>query len=139
MADLRCVGAILYNARGEILLQLRDDKPEIVYPNHWTTLGGRIEPGESPDEAMRRELLEEIELAPTLRLWQVVDNPIVFHETRIVVEQHFYVGALDREANEIRLHEGQAVRYFGPDDLDGVPIAFGFECFFRDFFETVAI
>jgi 8-oxo-dGTP diphosphatase len=136
MADLHCVGAILYNGQGEILLQLRDDKPEIIFPNHWTTLGGRIEPGESPAEAMRRELMEEIEIAPTLTLWQVVENPIMFHENQIVVEQYFFVGELDCDADTIHLHEGQVVRFFGPDDLTDLPIAFGFEAYFRAFFET---
>ncbi len=137
MADMRCVGAILYNARGEILLQLRDDKPEIACPNHWTTLGGQIEPGESPDEAVSRELLEEIEMAPAMRLWQVVDNEVTLPGGQVQIEQYFYSGQIDCEAEEITLHEGQAVRFYGRDDLEDLTIAFGFERFFRAFFEEV--
>jgi 8-oxo-dGTP diphosphatase len=35
------VTIILENPRGEFLLQLRDDKPEIPFPNRWVLPGGR--------------------------------------------------------------------------------------------------
>ena len=46
----------------EYLLQLRDPKPHIFYPDHWGLFGGGIEPGESETEALRRELEEELGL-----------------------------------------------------------------------------
>lgn len=131
-ADVVCVGALLVNAQGEVLLQQRDDKPHLNYPGHWTTLGGKVEAGETPDEAMRRELLEEIELEPEMRLWKVFDNPV--GHGGIIVEQHFYVGHIDLPASEITLNEGQALAFFGLDDLAALPIAFGFEPVFREFF-----
>lgn len=45
---------------GKILLQLRDEKPEILYPGCWAFFSGSIETGESPAECTKRELLEEI-------------------------------------------------------------------------------
>ena len=41
-------------------MQLRDDKPSIVFPDHWGLFGGTIESGESVCEAASRELEEEI-------------------------------------------------------------------------------
>lgn len=55
--------AILYQ-QDQFLLQLRDDKPEIYWPGQWAFFGGHLEPGELPDVAMRRELVEEIGYAP---------------------------------------------------------------------------
>jgi 8-oxo-dGTP diphosphatase len=133
---VRTVGAILVNQRGEILLQQRDDKPDLPFAGCWTTFGGRVEPGETPDEAMQRELLEEIELAPALRLWKVYDKPSTRAPEHITVEQYLYVGRLDREAADIIRHEGQDHAFFGLDDLNEIPIAFGFEPVFREFFET---
>ena len=132
---IRCVGAILVNPHGQILLQQRDDKPGLLYANHWTTFGGSIEDGETPDEAIQRELLEEIELAPQLRLWKVFDNPVqrVTGEW-VTVEQYIYIGLIDRLMTEITVNEGQAVGYFGVEDLEGLPIAFGFETLFRELF-----
>ena len=42
-------------------MQLRDEKPSIVYPGNWGLFGGSIENGESVCEAASRELKEEIE------------------------------------------------------------------------------
>src|SRR5579875_2118732 len=53
------VSVLPVNARGEILLHLRDDRPGLDGANTWSTLGGLIEPGESAEETARRELLEE--------------------------------------------------------------------------------
>jgi len=43
-----------------VLMQLRDDKPGIVYPGRWGFFGGSIESGESPIGSAKRELHEEI-------------------------------------------------------------------------------
>ena len=40
---------ILENAKGEVLMQLRDNKPSIPYPNCLGTFGGQIEEGETPE------------------------------------------------------------------------------------------
>lgn len=53
-------GLILEDGEGRILLQLRNDKPTIPFPNRWGTFGGQIEIGESPIDAITREILEEL-------------------------------------------------------------------------------
>jgi 8-oxo-dGTP pyrophosphatase MutT (NUDIX family) len=53
------VGVVLVNGAGQVLMQLRDDKPSIADPGCWAIPGGGQDPGESPEEAARRELLEE--------------------------------------------------------------------------------
>ncbi|WP_448573932.1 NUDIX hydrolase [Trichothermofontia sp.] len=55
--------AILYQD-DRVLMQLRDDTPGIVYPGHWGFFGGHLEPGETPETALRRELQEEIGYVP---------------------------------------------------------------------------
>jgi 8-oxo-dGTP diphosphatase len=129
---LRCVAALPCNRKGQILLQQRDNKPGLPFAGYWTTFGGAIEDGETPDEAMRRELLEEIELELPLKLWKVFEH--LQRNGQLVVEQYVYVGWIDRAAEDIKLNEGQALGYFGLDDMDKLPIAFGFETLFREFF-----
>ena len=46
------VAAVIHNERGELLLQEKGDE-------HWSLPAGAIEPGESPEEAAQREVLEE--------------------------------------------------------------------------------
>lgn len=130
------VGAILRNSRGQILLQQRDDKPDLSFAGCWTTLGGRVEEGETPDEAVRRELLEEIELAPDMTLWKVFEHQHEAAGVTVKVERYVYVGAIDREVDEITLNEGQALGFFLLADIDTLPIAFGFESMFKEYFEV---
>ncbi|MCX5811895.1 MAG: NUDIX domain-containing protein [Proteobacteria bacterium] len=54
-------GLLIENREGKVLLQLRDNKPDIPYPGCWGTFGGQIENGETPDEAIKREIIEELE------------------------------------------------------------------------------
>lgn len=58
------VAAVIVDEYGRYLLQQRDDKPGIFYPAHWGLFGGGIEPGESDEQALRRELLEELDFSP---------------------------------------------------------------------------
>jgi 8-oxo-dGTP diphosphatase len=51
-----CVGAIITNERGELLLIKRGHAPGAGL---WSLPGGRIEPGETDAEALVRELREE--------------------------------------------------------------------------------
>jgi len=58
---IKTCGLILENNEGKILLQLRDNKPSIPCPNCWGTFGGHIEEGETPEEAIKREIKEELD------------------------------------------------------------------------------
>ncbi|MGQ3354701.1 MAG: RNA pyrophosphohydrolase [Phreatobacter sp.] len=56
------VGVALFNGQGRVLIARRigDDGPEVVAPGYeWQMPQGGIDPGESPEEAARRELFEE--------------------------------------------------------------------------------
>lgn len=49
--------------QNRILLQHRDDDKRIYLPGHWGLFGGEVEYGESGEEALRRELSEELSLS----------------------------------------------------------------------------
>lgn len=56
-----CVVFILRDKEGRVLLQHRtEDAPR--YPNYWGFFGGWIEEGEIPEETVRREAQEELEI-----------------------------------------------------------------------------
>lgn len=54
--SIRCVGAIVHDARGRLLLVQRANDPG---RGQWSLPGGRVEPGESDACAVARELHEE--------------------------------------------------------------------------------
>ncbi len=58
------VTGILLAEDGRYLMQLRDDIPTIVFPGCWGCFGGAADPGESLDEAFRREIEEELSIVP---------------------------------------------------------------------------
>jgi len=51
---------ILYNERKEVLLQHRAKDAKRL-PDHWGFFGGGIETGETPKQALARELVEELD------------------------------------------------------------------------------
>ncbi len=53
---------LITDEQGRYLVQLRDDKPTIFFPNHWGCFGGALESGETHTEALRREVMEELAL-----------------------------------------------------------------------------
>lgn len=130
----RCVSALLVNDDGELVIHLRDDKPGLPFPAHWATLGGAINHGEHPDEAMRRELMEEIEQIPAMKFWQQLNHDFRWHGETRTVENYLYVGRLHGDLALVRLHEGQRLGAFSPDEIDTIPIAYGLDAVFRAFF-----
>src|SRR5205085_11015572 len=56
------VAALIVVDGSGYLLQRRDNVPQIFFPDHWGLFGGAIDPGETPEAALRRELREELML-----------------------------------------------------------------------------
>lgn len=54
------VAMAIIHQNGKYLMQLRDNIPNILYPGVWGFFGGHLEPGEKPQEGLKRELIEEI-------------------------------------------------------------------------------
>ena len=113
---------VLLDSADQCLLFLRDDKPGLPYPNTWDLLGGGIEIGESAEEAIRREMLEELEL--TLKdpaLFKIYELP-----DRI---EHLFWQRTDLDITSTTLHEGQKLAWFSEERIRSLgpeELAFGF-------------
>ena len=64
MAAQSTVGALLIDDNGRVLPGLRASSKK-VWPEHWDTIGGGVEAGESLEAALIREVQEEIGVTPT--------------------------------------------------------------------------
>ncbi|HBE31023.1 MAG TPA: NUDIX hydrolase [Cyanobacteria bacterium UBA11368] len=101
--------AILYRD-GKFLMQLRDDIPGIAYPGHWAFFGGHIEPDEAPEDALKRELLEEIGYVP--------DSPLFFgYYAENNVLRHIFHAPLTVELDRLILGEGWDMGLLTPEEI----------------------
>ena len=106
---VRVAIAILYQ-NDKFLMQLRDDIPNIVYPGHWGLFGGHLEPGEIPDVAVKRELLEEISYTPP----NLLEFGCYPDEKAI---RHVYYAPLTVELNQLVLVEGWDMDLLTTDNI----------------------
>lgn len=112
------VAALLIHEDGRYIMQLRDGKPDIFFPGHWGCFGGAIEQDESPLDALRRELREEIELDVTdARQFTKFDfdfSPVGY---ATVSRFYFEVDVADSDFRNLVLHEGADIQAFRGDQL----------------------
>lgn len=98
---------------GKFVMVQRDNKPEILNPNKWNLPGGGIEPGETPNEAVLRELHEEIDVTP-----KIIEGmgTTTYSDGSAVV--HRFAARLNKEErDQVRLaSEGQQLAWFTLDE-----------------------
>jgi len=100
-AEVEVAVGVLIRSDGAFLLTSRP--PGKVYEGYWEFPGGKVEPGETVEQALRRELLEEIGLTIGLvHPWRVerVDYP------HALVRLNFC--KVFEWQGELHMHEGQA-------------------------------
>jgi 8-oxo-dGTP pyrophosphatase MutT (NUDIX family) len=108
--------AIILIEGGRDLLQHRDSAPEIFFPDHWGMFGGGTEPGESDQQGLRRELMEELTLdflEGDFRYFTHFDFDFGFCGRGKIRRVFFEIGPLPLSALEkVILREGRAVEAF---------------------------
>ncbi len=112
MKQIEVVAAIIYDAEGRIFATQRGYGE---WQDYWEFPGGKIEPGETPEEALRREIWEELAtLVVVEQLIQTIeyDYPI-FHLT-----MHCYRCRV--KSGNLTLKEHEAAQWLTTDKLDGV-------------------
>ena len=112
------VVALMVTPDGRYLMQLRDDIPSIWLPNHWGLFGGNIDPGEDEEEALARELFEELEFRPRRAArFTAMDLTLPTAPPRTDRMVFFEVPVTEQEIAAMVQHEGGGKRLFQPEAL----------------------
>lgn len=101
---LQVATALLFDRNNQLLIYLRDDKPEISFPNHWDLFGGHVEADETPEQALVRELKEELNVDITD--YQFYKSFESRNETNANTKFVFVV-KIKQSASDLTLYEGQ--------------------------------
>jgi 8-oxo-dGTP diphosphatase len=98
---VQVVAAILQR-EGLILIGQR--KPEQSHPLQWEFPGGKVEPGESPEQAVARELEEELSIRPR-DLWEITRYQFTYPGKAPIELIFFRVGAHDGALRNVIFHD----------------------------------
>ena len=123
------VGIILINGKNEVLLNLRDDIPQIPYPNMWDLPGGHPEGDETPEECIRREMKEEMELElGEIHFFKKYEWPNF--------DEYIFWKKMDLAPSKITLHEGQRLDYFTAETIKKTKLAYHYNKVLPEFYSS---
>jgi len=122
LSRMKAIAAIiLENDEGKFLLYLRDNKPDIPFPDHWDLIGGHIEEGETPEEALLREVKEELDL--DLKEYTFYRKYECLNGDAYENIKYIYFGKINLPIEKVTLLEGVRPQYFSKEEIPNVKFA----------------
>lgn len=124
------VAALLQLEDGRYLMQLRDPKPDIFYPDHWGCFGGAVDAGETPEQTLRRELREELELTVTAaREFTRFDFDFGRLGQDKVYRIYYEAQVANADFSRLVLHEGAGFKAFAAAEILSQPRVTPYDAF----------
>ena len=110
------VAAALYNDKGEILLAQRPEGKQLA--GLWEFPGGKVEPGETPEAALVRELHEELSITvKESKLQPLTFASFTYPDFHLLMPLY----KCQAWAGEVHPREGQAIAWVPPANLFDYP------------------
>ena len=112
MKQIEVVAAIIHDDEGRIFATQRGYGD---YKDGWEFPGGKMEPGESPEEALKREIWEELETRIVVE--QLVQT-VEYDYPKFHLTMHCFWCSI--ESGSLTLKEHEAARWLSKDQFDSV-------------------
>jgi 8-oxo-dGTP diphosphatase len=112
---------LLFDRDRKLLIYLRDDKPDIPFPNHWDFFGGHVEEEETSEGAMVREVKEELGIE--LSEWQFFSRYECTQGDVYPNIKYIYRANIDKRPAELVLAEGQRLTSIAMEERFNFPFA----------------
>jgi 8-oxo-dGTP diphosphatase len=112
---------ILENDKGEFLLYLRDNKPDIPFPDYWDLIGGHVEEGETPEQDLVREVKEELDI--DLKEYTFYKKYVCLTGDAYENTKYIYTGRINLPIEKVTLLEGVRPQYFTRAEIPDVKFA----------------
>ena len=106
---------------GSYLLQLRDNKPTIAAPGQWAFFGGMLQKGETPLQAVKREIFEELEV-DSVGYKQVCFEDYYSVLEKSIIRSWFFEADVTAQWSLHKLNEGRVVKAFRFEEIDKLEI-----------------
>ena len=112
MKRIEVVAAIIHDDEGRIFATQRGYGE---WQDFWEFPGGKMEPGESPEEALKREIWEELE---TRIVIERLVKTIEYDYPKFLLTMHCFLCRI--ESGNLTLKEHEAARWLNKDELNSV-------------------
>jgi 8-oxo-dGTP diphosphatase len=133
---VRGAGVFFYDqAKRRVLFYRRDNTPTIPFPDQIDILGGHIEAGETADQAVVREIAEELDDLRRGEPYALTGHRLftVYTDPQGAVD-YLFCKAADFELADVRLKEGQALLWLTEEEAGRTSFAFGYNRLVAEFF-----
>ena len=136
---VRGAGVFFYDrAKQRVLFYRRDNKPTIPFPDQFDILGGPVEEGETAEQAVVREIAEELDDLRSGGPYALAGHRLftVYAAPQGAVDYLFSKPA-DFDLADLRLKEGQTLIWFTEEEAGRTPFAFGYNRLVAEFFRAL--
>ena len=112
MKQIEVVAAIIHDSEGRIFATQRGYGE---WQDYWEFPGGKTEPGESPEDALRREIWEELETRIGI---EHLVRTVEYDYPKFHLTMHCFLCHI--ESGSLTLKEHEAARWLRNNELDSV-------------------
>ncbi|MCP6719657.1 MAG: NUDIX domain-containing protein [Patescibacteria group bacterium] len=126
METHKTTSIMVFNKNGQVLLQKRDNIPNIKEPGKWDFWGGHCEKGETPKICAIRELEEET----SIRIKDSSKFKFIMIRRFGNTEESVFAHLFEFEYKP-QVYEGERSEWFDPEEARKLSMAFGAEILFK--------